>query len=143
MGITLMYNTSTGHASIATALQDDWEANLGVTVTLEDRAWTDFLNLIRNTTPLADVPHIFRMSWCSDYPDEYNWLRPVFHNEDGMNWFRRGCLDDVCSQRVPTALEPLLEQAASEPDPAVRKALYLQAERLLAEDEASYIPCTA
>jgi oligopeptide transport system substrate-binding protein len=140
LGITLMHNTSTGHARIAAAIQQNWADNLGVTVTVEHQPWGDYLNIIGKTTPLDNAPHIFRLGWCGDYPDENNWVYEVFHNEAGANRLRRGCLDDVCSQQVPAEFEQVTEQAKGEPNPTTRKDLYLQAESLLAEDEAAYIP---
>jgi hypothetical protein len=32
------------------------------------------------TTPLEQMPHIYRMGWCNDYPDENNWVHDVFNN---------------------------------------------------------------
>ena len=140
LGITLMYNTSTGHARIADAVQQNWLDNLGVSVNVEDLAWSEYLQRINTSTPLADVPHIWRLGWCADYSDENNWVYEVFNNQAGANRLRRGCVDDTCTSVIPQTFDNITEQARGEPDPVIRKNLYLQAETILAEDEAAYIP---
>jgi len=140
LDITLMYNTSEGHAAIAAAIQQMWLDNLGVNVKVENQEWSVYLNTIESDAPLADAPHIFRLGWCADYADENNWLYEVFNAEAGANSFRRGCVDDNCQEVVPQEFDDLTAQARSEPDPDVRKELYTEAERLLSEVEAAYIP---
>jgi oligopeptide transport system substrate-binding protein len=140
LSITLRHNTSEGHAAIAAAVQQDWVENLGVSVTVEHMDWATYLDSLGKSTPLEDAPHIFHLGWCADYPDENNWIHDVFHNEAGVNRFRRGCVDGECTEQVRTDLKLLTEQAKQETDPAERKSLYLQAEKLLAEEDVSYIP---
>ena len=140
MNITLMHNTSEGHGNIAAFIQQNWLDNLGVSVIVEDAEWQEYLQIISKGTPLSEVPHIYRLGWCSDYPDENNWIHEVFNNQAGSNRLRRGCVDDTCTQTNPQAFDNLTQQAGSESDPIVRKDLYFQAERILAEDEAAYLP---
>jgi oligopeptide transport system substrate-binding protein len=140
LGIVLMHNTSEGHARIAAAIQQMWSENLGVNVNVENQEWKVYLETVGNTTPLADAPHVWRMGWCADYPDENNWVHEVFNAEAGANRLRRGCTDDVCTEIVPSRFDDLTEQAMSEADPATRIALYLEAETILSETEAAYIP---
>ncbi len=140
LNITLMYNTSEGHAAIAAAIQQMWLDNLGVSVNVENQEWSVYLDTLTNTTPLADAPNIYRLGWCADYADENNWVYEVFNAESGANELRRGCVDDVCQEIVPQEFDNLTEQARSETDPAVRKELYTESERLLSEVEAAYIP---
>lgn len=140
LGVTLMHNTSEGHARIAAAIQQMWVENLGVTVNVENQEWKVYLETVGNSTPLADAPHVWRMGWCADYPDENNWVHEVFNAEAGANRLRRGCVDDVCTDIVPGHFDDLTVQAMSEPDPATRIALYLEAETILSETEAAYIP---
>jgi len=140
LDITLMYNTSEGHAAIAAAIQQMWLDNLGVSVNVENQEWSVYLDTVQSSTPLADVPQIYRMGWCADYADENNWVYEVFNNSAGANRLRRGCVDDTCTEVVPQEFDNLTAQARSESDPAVRKELYTEAERQLSEVEAAYIP---
>ena len=140
LDITLMHNTSEGHANIAAAIQQFWLDNLGVSVTVENQEWGVYLDTIGNDTPLEEMPHVFRLGWCADYPDENNWVYEVFNADAGANRLRRGCVDDVCTEVVLSEFDNITEQAKAEQDPDVRKELYLEAERLLSEVEAAYIP---
>jgi len=130
MDIVLMHNTSEGHASIAAAIQQMWADTLGVQVRVENQEWAVYLTTLQNDTPLEDMPHIWRMGWCADYPDENNWVHEVFNADAGANRLRRsrGEFDD------------LTEQAAVSQDPAEREALYASAEDILAREEAAYAP---
>jgi oligopeptide transport system substrate-binding protein len=138
--LTLLYNTSEAHAHIAEAIQQMWLEHLGVQVTLENMEFKVMLNTLQNTTPLEDMPHIWRMGWCADYPDENNWVYEVFHATAGANELRRGCLDPNCSEIELQEFDQLVEQAQRESDPDVRKELYFQAEKLLSEVEVAYLP---
>jgi oligopeptide transport system substrate-binding protein len=138
--VTLMHNTSEGHAAIAAAIQQFWMDNLGVDVTVENQEWKVYLDTIGKDTPLEEMPHIFRLGWCADYPDENNWVYEVFNADAGANRLRRGCVDDVCAEVVLQDFDNITEQAKGEQDPAVRKQLYIEAETLLSEVEAAYIP---
>ncbi|MCJ7824984.1 MAG: peptide ABC transporter substrate-binding protein, partial [Anaerolineales bacterium] len=140
LDITLMHNTSEGHANIAAAIQQMWLDNLGVQVSVENQEWGVYLDTVQKVTPIDEVPHIFRMGWCADYADENNWVYEVFNADAGANRLRRGCVDDVCNEVVLQEFDNLTEQAKAEQDPAIRKELYTEAERLLSEVEAAYIP---
>jgi oligopeptide transport system substrate-binding protein len=140
LDITLMHNTSEGHAAIAAAIQQMWLDNLGVNVNVENQEWSVYLDTLNKSTPLADVPQVFRMGWCADYADENNWVYEVFNADAGANRLRRGCVDDTCEEVVLQDFDNITEEARAEQDPAVRKELYTEAERLLSEVEAAYIP---
>jgi len=77
--VTMMHNTSEGHANIAAAIQQMWLDNLGVQVSVENQEWGVYLDTIGNDTPLEEMPHIFRLGWCADYADENNWVYEVFN----------------------------------------------------------------
>jgi len=85
---------------------------------------------IQNDTPLEDMPHIWRLGWCADYPDENNWVHEVFNADVGVNRLRResGKFDE------------LTVAAAKADTPAEREALYLEAETILAAEEVAYAP---
>jgi oligopeptide transport system substrate-binding protein len=135
-----MFNTNEGHALIAAAIQQMWADALGVQVNVENQEWAVFLNTIMKSTPLSQVPHIWRLAWCADYPDENNWVHEVFNAQAGANRLRRNCLDATCTQVEASEFDDLTVQAAQETDPDVRAELYREAERILAEDEVAYAP---
>jgi len=140
LGVTLMHNTSEGHARIAAAIQQMWKDTLGVEVNVENQEWKVYLDTIQNNTPLADMPHVWRLGWCADYADENNWVHEVFNAEEGANRLRRGCSDDTCTEVTPSAFDELTVAAQTEPDPAKRAEMYAQAEQMLAGEEVAYAP---
>ncbi len=140
LGITLMHNTSEGHARIAAAIQQMWLDNLGVEVQVENQEWKVYLSTIGNSTDLAEMPHIYRLGWCADYPDQNNWVHEVFNAEAGSNRLRRGCVDDTCTEVITSEFDDLTVAAGQSQDPAKRIELYAQAEELLAMGEAAYAP---
>ena len=140
LGVTLMHNTSEGHARIAAAIQQMWADTLGVTVNVENQEWAVYLTTVNNTTPIQDMPHIWRLGWCADYADQNNWVHAVSNATEGDNNLRRGCQDDNCSEIVDSEYDELTKAAQVETDPAKRAELYAQAEEILAAVEVAYAP---
>ncbi|RLD02144.1 MAG: hypothetical protein DRI46_01325 [Chloroflexi bacterium] len=130
LDVVMMHNTSEGHARIAAAIQQMWADVLGVTVRVENQEWAVYLDTLKNTTPLEDMPHIWRLGWCADYPDENNWVHEVFNADAGANRLRREAGE----------FDALTAAAGIEPDPAKRAEMYAEAERLLTEVETAYAP---
>ena len=58
--ITLMHNTSEGHARIAQAIAAMWKDTLNVDMAVENQEWAVYLNTVQNDTPIEEVPHVFR-----------------------------------------------------------------------------------
>jgi oligopeptide transport system substrate-binding protein len=139
-GITLMHNTSEGHASIAAAIQQMWKDNLGVDVSVENQEWKVYLATINKNTPVEEAPHIYRYGWCADYADENNWVHEVFNSVAGANGLRRNCSDANCTSVGTSEFDDITAQAGAEQDPAKRAELYAQAEEILAVTEAAYAP---
>ena len=140
LGVTLMHNTSEGHARIAAAVQQMWADVLGAEVQVENQEWGVYLDTIRNTTPVEEMPHVWRLGWCADYPDENNWVHEVFNSDAGANRLRRNCSDANCSETTATEFDEITAAAGQSQDPDERLALYAEAERILAEVEAAYAP---
>ena len=140
LGVTLMHNTSQGHAQIAAAIQQMWKDTLGVDVRVENQEWAVYLDTIEKDTPIEDVPHIWRLGWCADYADQNNWVHEVFNATAGSNDLRRNCADDNCSQISNSEFDELTYQAQAEQDPDKRAELYYEAERILAAEETAYAP---
>ena len=138
--VTLMHNVSEGHARIAAAIQSMWKDVLNVEVTIETQEWKVYLQTLKNTTPLEDMPHVWRLGWCADYYDQNNWVHEVFNSEAGANRLRRGCLDPTCTEVEKSKFDELTEQAALESDPEKRKELYKLAEIELNNVETAFAP---
>jgi oligopeptide transport system substrate-binding protein len=130
LDVVLMHNTSEGHARIAAAIQQMWADVLGVEVRVENQEWAVYLDSLKNTSPLEDMPHIWRLGWCADYPDENNWVHEVFNADAGANRLRRESGE----------FDALTAAAGVELDPAKRIEMYLEAEIMLAAEEAAYAP---
>lgn len=123
--ITLMSNQEEGHVKIAEAIQQMWQEALGVQVNFVTQEWKVFLETRHN-----DPPQIARNGWCQDYPDADNFLRGVLRSDSPNNDTRWGNEE----------FDRLVDEAARETDPAKRKELYIQAEKILVEEEAAIIP---
>lgn len=138
LDITLMFNTSSGHQKIAEAIQQMWKDNLGLTVNLTNQEWKVYLA----TTKSPETPQIYRMGWCSDYPDAYNFIDDVFRLGGSQN---PNDPDDPTKtyggiNYYNADWEAVLNQAQVETDPAKRIELYAQAEQTLVWDDAVIIP---
>ncbi len=140
LDIVMMHNTSESHAQIAAAIQQMWADALGVDVRVENQEWRVYLQTIEKTTPIEEMPHIYRLGWCADYADENNWVHEVFNSTEGSNRLRRNCLDPNCNEIGESEFDELTKAAQVETDPAARADLYAQAEEILAADEAAYAP---
>jgi oligopeptide transport system substrate-binding protein len=138
--ITLMHNTSEGHRAIAEAIGSMWSSTLNVDIEIQNQEWGVYLDTINKTTPLAEMPHVWRLGWCADYADQNNWVHEVFNCEEGANRLRRNCVDETCSACEPSEFDELTAQAGQLTDQDRRKEIYREAERILVEDEAAYAP---
>ncbi len=128
--ITLMHNTSEGHARIAQAIAAMWKDALNVDVAVENQEWKVYLNTIKKDTPIEEVPHVFRLGWCADYPDQNNWLNEVFNPEIGANRLRWDNKE----------FAELMRKARASTDPEARKAMYKRGEQILVDEEAAMAP---
>lgn len=123
--ITLMYNTSELHATIAAAVQQMWSDNLGIEVQLTNQEWAVYLETRKN-----DAPQVYRAAWCFDYPDTHNFLGDVFYSTSGQN----------DSNFANEEFDALIDQALVEQDAAVREELYAEAERILTTEVIGISP---
>jgi len=126
--ITLMHNTSDFHRPIAEVVRQMWIDTLGVTVTLQDMEWGSYLDLLDNGAA-NERPGIYRLGWCSDYPDAHNW-----HN------------DALLSSNRPRYNNPsynaVVSAAATETLTTTRLSLYQQAESYLVMTDTAISPLT-
>jgi oligopeptide transport system substrate-binding protein len=131
LDLLLMHNTSEAHAQIAQAIQAMWqEAFPKANITIENQEWAVFLKTLLPEAPDSEKPDIFRMGWCSDYPDSNNWLNEIFHSKSGQNYAKFN----------QEAFDAIVEEAAFEADNAKREALYREAEDILINQETAIAP---
>ena len=119
----LLYNTSESHRSIALAIQQMWQRELGIEVTLYNQEWKVYL-----ASRKAGDFDIVRAAWIGDYDDANTFLE-LASSDSGNNH----------SGWSQPAYDALLAQAATEQDPAARLACFQQAEAILL-DEMPFIP---
>jgi oligopeptide transport system substrate-binding protein len=131
LDLVLMHNISEAHARIAQAIQAMWaEAFPKAKITIETQEWAVYLKTLLPTSPDEEKPAIYRMGWCADYPDANNWLNEVFNPKSSQNYAK---YDN------PKFTE-LVEKAAVEPDPEVRKKLYDEAEHVFIDEDMGIAP---
>jgi len=127
--ITLMHNTSEGHKKIAEAIAAMWTEALNITINVENQEWAVYLDTINKNTPVEEMPHVWRMGWCADYPDANNWLNEVFNPKmrNDIRW-------------SSTEYQEAVEKAEVSQSPEERLALYKRAEQILVDEEAAMAP---
>lgn len=122
--VTLIYNTSDGHAKIALAIADMWKQNLGVDVKTENQEWGVFLENRQNQNF-----QIARAGWSADYNDPYNFLEMwTTGNTNNDSKFSNEQYDKDVKDTVKSA------------DPATRMAAFADAEKILIQDEMGVLP---
>ncbi|QDR82398.1 peptide ABC transporter substrate-binding protein [Sporomusa termitida] len=114
--VTLTFNTSELHKSIAEAMQEMWKQNLGITVNLTNQESKVFLEA-RNHGDYQ----IARASWVGDYADPMTFM-DVFKDPDND------------ANYTNPAYNRLVEQAQSTPDQQVRMQAMHAAEKILFDD---------
>jgi len=128
--VTLMLNQSEAHLQIAQAIQAMWKEVLNVDVQIEQQEWKVYLNTLKPESPDEDKPHIYRLGWCADYLDANNFLHEVFHSKSTENY----------AKFSNEEFDQIVEQAAREQDPEVRKELYKRAEIILNNEVTAIAP---
>ncbi|MCZ7539977.1 MAG: peptide ABC transporter substrate-binding protein [Anaerolineae bacterium] len=123
--ITLMFNTSEAHATIAQAVQQMWKQNLGIEVSLANQEWQTYQDTLDQ-----DAPQIWRLGWCWDYGDPHNGLGDVFRSTSGNNYTNWGSEE----------FDAILDEAKVMTDFEARKPLYARAEHILTWEDAAMAP---
>ncbi|SDD86720.1 peptide ABC transporter substrate-binding protein [Sporomusa acidovorans] len=114
--VTLLFNTSELHKSIAEAMQEMWKQNLGVTVDLTNQESKVFL-----ATRTEGDFQIARASWTGDYADPMTFM-DVFKDPEND------------AKYASPAYNRLIEQAQSTTDQKVRMQAMHDAEKILFDD---------
>lgn len=114
--ITILFNTSEIHKSVAEAIQEMWKKNLGITVNLTNQESKVFL-----ASRSQGEFQIARASWIGDYADPMTFM-DVFRDPTNDAKYRN------------PAYDRLIEQAQSTIDQKVRMQAMHDAEKMLFED---------
>ncbi len=77
--VSILYNTSEGHKSVALAISQMWKQTLGVEATLENQEWQTFLDARGNGNF-----ELARAGWCGDYNEASTFL-DLMSSESGYN----------------------------------------------------------
>jgi oligopeptide transport system substrate-binding protein len=117
--VEVRYNTGEVHNRLAVAVAAMWKETLGVESTLYAEEFRALLQSIQARTDTQ----VFRSSWVGDYNDAYSFLQ-LLQTGFGIN------LTGYSNPRF----DALLAEATGQPDPARRRALLEEAERLMLAD---------
>ncbi len=121
--MTILYNTSEGHRSIAEVIQQQLQNNLNISIELQNMEWGSFLDKVQQTDY-----QIARAGWIADYPDPNTFLDMWMtgNPQNNTNWSN-------------PRYDDLVRNAASETDPKQRLEMLRQAEQIWV-DEVPAVP---
>lgn len=122
--VSLLFNTSESHRTIAEVIQSQWEKALNVRVLLTNQEWQTYMVNVNKFEY-----DISRAGWIGDYPDPNTFL-DLFVTGGGNN--RTGWGN--------SRYDALIQQAGRERDAAARMELFREAERLLCAEECPILP---
>ena len=117
--VEIRYNTGEVHNRLAVAVAAMWKEALGVKTTLYAE---EFRALLQTIQARKDT-EVFRSSWVGDYNDAYSFLQ-LLQTGFGIN------LTGYSNPRY----DELLAEATRQPDPAVRRSLLEESERVMLAD---------
>ncbi len=130
--LTYLYATGYGYYErMGQVLQAGLE-QIGLKLKLEERDEATFNDIFYGSRPVEELPDLMGYAWWPDYDDFYNYVNPVFHTRNDRN-------DGLGNgaQYSNAELDALIEQSATETDPAKLEAIYRRAhEILMFEDPA-------
>jgi oligopeptide transport system substrate-binding protein len=117
--VEIRYNSGEVHNRLAVAIAAMWKESLGVESTLYAE---EFRALLQSIQARKDT-QVFRSSWVGDYNDAYTFAQ-LLQSDFGIN----------LTGYANPAYDALLKDAMATPDPAQRRALMEQAERIMLAD---------
>ena len=117
--VEYLYNTDDNHKAVAEALQNMWQTELGVTVTLTNQEWGTFLQTRKD----GDYS-IARNGWIADYNDPMTFLDM---------WLTGGGNNDA--QYSNPDYDAKIQEAKATSDVATRMQLMHEAEDILLEQD--------
>ncbi|NIL93974.1 MAG: peptide ABC transporter substrate-binding protein [Woeseiaceae bacterium] len=119
--IELRYNTSDTNRRIALAIQSMWQDVLGV----ETRLINEEFQVLLENMRAAEVTQVFRSSWIGDYNDAHTFLS-IMESGNPSNMPRYSNEE----------FDSLMQSAAAQTDPGLRRSYLEEAERVLLSDHA-------
>ena len=117
--VEIRYNTSDLQQRTALAIQSMWRDALGFEATLVNESFPVLLENMRE----AEVTQVFRSSWIGDYPDAHTFLS-ILQSDNPSNMPRY----------ANEEYDSLMQRAAEQLDPDLRRAYLEEAERELLAD---------
>lgn len=127
VNLTMPFSQTTNNNLMAQVLQQMWQDNLGIKVTLNPMESKAFSSLFNS---FAKTPYdLYFSAWGSDYLDPFDWMNFLFTS--GTDFYHAHYSNPQFDQ--------LCQQAATELDQNKRAQLYSQAEKIFIND-AAYIP---
>src|SRR5262249_22474403 len=122
--ISISFNTNENHQRVAENVQAQLKKNLGVDVQIASEEWKVYLARLH-----SDTPPLFRMGWLADYPDPDNFMALMTsYSDNNYTGWKSKKYDD------------LVEQGATTMDKDKRRAIYLEAQKLLTETDVPVVP---
>jgi oligopeptide transport system substrate-binding protein len=133
--LEMWFNRADFNEDVIEAVAAMWEENLGISVELRTNEWAvyqDYLNACNDSkeTLAACEFNAYRMGWVMDYGDPQNQLQVLFDPRSPQQY----------TGWESPRFEELIDQASVSFDTAEREALYMEADKILCEDEAVLIP---
>ena len=122
--VEYLYNTSDAHKAVAEALQNMWETELGVKVTLNNQEWAVFLQTRKDGNY-----SIARNGWIADYNDPMSFLDM---------WLTGGGNNDA--QYANADYDAKIQEAKNTTDPAARMQLMHEAEDIIMDQDWALNP---
>lgn len=122
--IQLGFNTSENHQRIAENVQAQLKKNLGVDVELVNEEWKTYIKSLE-----AKNYQMYRMGWVADYPDADTFVS-LFVTNGGNNHTLWG----------NARYDALIKKGLSEIDKEKRRQIYIEAQRIINEEEVPIIP---
>lgn len=122
--VEYLYNTGEAHKAVGEALQNMWQTQLGVTVTLNNQEWATFLQTRKD----GDYS-IARNGWIADYNDPMSFLDM---------WLTGGGNNDA--QYANPEYDAKIAEAKAETDPAARMKLMHEAEDIIMGQDYALCP---
>lgn len=124
---TIVTNSGELRGPIVSAVADMWKRTLSITIKVEEVTFAEWSDMLVN-----DLPPLVRVTW------------PVIDNTNDPDYFLRGIFHTGITDNKfgfsNSAFDNFVDQAAQSTDPAKRQDLYVQAERILCEEEVQIIP---
>ena len=122
--VTISYNTHEDHKRVAAKVQAQLKKYLSIQVELANEEWKTYLQSLK-----TGRQQVYRMGWVADYPDPDNFmtLMTSYSENNHTGWGN-------------DRYDSLVEKASTLLDEKERLRLYVEAQRILIEQESAVIP---